>query len=240
MKNLLKHSGTIVLLICMLGAGKSYAGPADSTATRPATAKNALGVSLTPAYCGIFNYPKPGFFNMSYRAGISYRLGLNHSNSLYLFSELGYLQNTFTQRMPNDIESIMLDTYGSQSYYNAVTRYNYVYLRESVGYTFWHLSKTKNDYLFAVTGLQGMYNFSTSEVDKGVILPPATSPVKVWRGRNRVSDMEIAWMGGIGFSMNLSSKISTTITPEISYEFGSMTYQSFYNLGLNFQVLYNF
>lgn len=243
MKNIVKHSGALILFFCILGTGTSYAGPADSSATRPATSKNDIGVSLTPAYCNIFNYPNTGFFNMSYRAGISGRLGLNHSNSLYILAEAGYLQNSFTVKAPNT--SALMSPSGeivpsAVSYYNATSSYSYVYLSGCIGYTFLHLSKTKNDYLFAMTGLQEMFNFSNKEVDKGVILQPNTSSVTVKKGSTRVNDMNVAWVGGIGFSMNLSSKISATATPEISYELGSVPTQSFYNLGLNFQVLYNF
>ncbi len=239
----------ILILLILIVPGRNYASNPKDT-TKYMSCDNSIGLSFAPAYYVMHNNPYPGIIqnSISFSTAISYKLKLNSAATLYLFSNAGFLQNnSLIKNIPNT--SLLINSQGNINYrdityFNEVNSYDYVFINENLAFTFCHLSKRKDNYLFAEGGLECTWNFKDIIVLKNFQEPPGSSiPL---RKATSVNESNLAWILGVGCSVSVSERFTINIIPEFLYAFSKIQDNSnyspllFYDTGINFQVLYNF
>lgn len=237
-----------VILVLFFGIKGFSVELNDSSKTH--TSAHAVGISISGGYCCSLFFPdgidRTNSGGGVYAAALSYRLRLTHTNRLFLYTDLGYSQNTIHQsHVPNPFDPT-IDA-GPSSFCDAITRYNFLFVRERIAYSFWEWGKNKRNGLFIIGGLQTNWNYLNTEMlSNFTSFAPPVVPNKQILPQNNT---RAACIFGLAYSLNMAHGLSVNIIPELCFDvtgygfLGQVPNNSpphFCSSGAELQLLYRF
>lgn len=212
---------------------------------------NAFGITISPKYSTPQNQQLRPFVNgsITYKAGVSALFTLNKRGNLFLSTSLGYLKNGWIYKdIPNNVYDEQGNiNYDNITYFDMVSKNNYVFLSAAVGKSIW--KRPKGFHLFGELGVQGQYLYSSTTSSKGVIINGQKDEFELsYSGEDITQNYTVALTGSIGVLKSLSEKFSLLVSPYFSYDLNPAMIQGvviwreriFYNTGMNLTLLYNY
>lgn len=215
---------------------------------------NAIGITFSPNYSTPIQSQELRQFikgSITYKAGVSALFALNKRGNLFLSTGLGYLKNGWIYKdLPNTIDLIDEQgniNYDNITYFDMVSKNNYVFLSAALGKSIW--KRPKGFHLFVALGAQGQYLYSSTSSSKGVIINGQKDEFELsYSGEDITQNYTVALTGNIGVYKNLSDKFSLVVSPYFSYDLNAAMIQGvviwreriFYNTGMNLTLLYKY
>lgn len=215
---------------------------------------NAIGITFSPKYSKPIQ-PKElrQIFkgSITYKAGVSALFTLNKKGNLFLSTSLGYLNNGWINKdIPNTYD--LIDDQGNIdydriTYFDILSKNNYVFLSAAIGKSIWKLPK--GFHFFGALGAQGQYLYSSTISSKGSIVNGQKEEFEFsYSGADITQNYTFALTGNIGVYKNLSDKFSLVVSPYFSYDLNPAMIQVaqvwreriFYNTGMNLTLLYKY
>ncbi len=215
---------------------------------------NAIGITFSPKYSKPANLPKnSGNIRglISYKAGVSALFALNKKGNLFLSTGLGYLNNGLIFKDVANTADLIDEQgnidYDRITYFDIVSKNNYVFLSAAIGKSIW--KRPKGFHLFGALGAQGQYLFSSITSSKGVIIDGQKEEFRYsYSGTDITQNYTVALTGSIGALKSFSDKFSLMFLPYFSYDLNPAVIKKerldrkkiFYNTGMNLTLLYKY
>lgn len=188
---------------------------------------------------------------MTYKIGINSLLFLHKKNTLFLLTEAGYITNGWILKDISNTNNIInaqgnVDLNNITSY-DLFSKNHYLYLSAKVGKGIYNFSKKA--ILYTALGIQGQYLYSSISSSEGFIINGRKDEFKITYNGSKISQhYGMTLVGGVGLLTNISKKISFMIFPYLSYDINATKIKEaaadrkyqFYNVGVDFNLLYHF
>lgn len=224
---------TIFGSVCFFSKTKAQ----DTTATKPNEfILNGIGIMASPYYSFQRNYPDFYKGLIASELGISLTVKLN--KTFILFSELGYRTNRQQSQVPNTTN--LIDSQGNINfdnitYFDATHQFNYYSVTESLGGNLFKLSN--KIIFFGSIGIKGSY-FTNGRLT----LYDKITNDKIITSIEENERYNFSVVSRFGTCQKISKKLRLITSPQFIYDISNTTSfsRSFWSIGLNLQLIYNF